>query len=150
YGYIERGNFIYVYTLDELTKIEEQQRHQVWKVLKLNYLNATDAGEFVKPLLSEHGQIKVNGKAPAYNVTENAPGGAEDYAQASTMMVFDYEENLAEIEKVIQQMDTRPAQVLVEATILQTTLNEANGFGVDFSIIGDLDFTDFVNLGGPL
>src|SRR5262249_28090051 len=25
YGYIERGNFIYVYTLDELAKIEEQQ-----------------------------------------------------------------------------------------------------------------------------
>src|SRR5262249_36605626 len=46
--------------------------------------------------------------------------------------------------------DTRPAQVLVEATILQTTLNEANAFGIDFSIIGDLDFSDFVNIGGPL
>src|SRR5262245_18190860 len=58
YGYIERGNFIYVYTLDELVKIEEQQRHQVWKVIHLNYLNSTDAGEFVNPLLSPNGQIK--------------------------------------------------------------------------------------------
>src|SRR5262245_28137020 len=62
YGYVERGNFIYVYTLDELVKIEEQQRHQVWKVIHLNYLNSTDAGEFVNPLLSPNGQIKTNGK----------------------------------------------------------------------------------------
>ncbi|NER83122.1 MAG: hypothetical protein F6K42_26925, partial [Leptolyngbya sp. SIO1D8] len=55
-----------------------------------------------------------------------------------------------EIEKLIAQIDTRPAQVLVEATILQTQLNEANAFGVDFSIIGDLDFTDFTETGGPL
>lgn len=150
YGYIQRGNFIYVYTLDELQKIEEQQRHMVWKVLKLNYLNATDAGEFVKPLLSEHGQIKVNGKTSAYQVSSSAPSGADDFAEGSTMMVFDYEENLAEIEKVVKEMDTRPAQVLVEATILQTTLNEANAFGVDFSVIGDLNFTNFVNIGGPL
>jgi type II secretory pathway component GspD/PulD (secretin) len=150
YGYIERGNFIYVYTLDELKTIEEQQRHQVWKVVKLNYLNATDAAEFVKPLLSEHGQIKTNGKAPAYTIAENAPTGGEEFAHESTMMVFDFEENLSEIEKVVKELDTRPSQVLVEATILQTTLNEANAFGIDFSIIGDLDFSDFVNLGGPL
>src|SRR5678816_2892925 len=90
YGYIERGNFIYVYTLDELKTIEEQQRHQVWKVVKLNYLNATDAAEFVKPLLSEHGQIKTNGKAPAYTIAENAPTGGEEFAHESTMMAVSY------------------------------------------------------------
>src|SRR5213079_2758786 len=36
YGYVEKGNFIYVYTLDELVKIEEAQKHMVWKVIKLN------------------------------------------------------------------------------------------------------------------
>jgi type II secretory pathway component GspD/PulD (secretin) len=150
YGYIERGNFIYVYTLDEIQKIEAELRTRVWKVVKLNYLNSTDAAEFVKPLLSEGGQIKTNGKAPNFQLSENAPSGAEDYAHDSTMMVFDYEENLGEIEKVIKELDTRPAQVLVEATILQTSLNEQNAFGVDFSIIGDMNFTDFVNIGGPL
>src|SRR5437762_339891 len=129
YGYVEKGNFIYVYTLDELVKIEEAQKHMVWKVIKLNYLNATDAGEFVKPLLSQNGQIKVNGKTPAYTISENAPSGADDFAQGATMMVFDFEENLGEIEKVVKEMDTRPAQVLIEAMVLQTTLNESNAFG---------------------
>lgn len=150
YGYIEKGNFIYVYTLEELVKIEEAQRQRVWKVVKLDYLNSIDAAEFVKPLLSEGGQIKTNGKVPQFQIPENAPTGGEDYAFESTMMIFDFEENLAEIEKVCKELDTRPEQVLVEATILQTSLNEANAFGVDFSLITDLDFSDFVNLGGPL
>ncbi len=150
YGYVERGNFIYVYTLEELTTIEQQNRVAVWKVIKLNYLNATDAAEFVKPLLSEKGQIKTNGKAPAFAISETTPSGGEDFAHESTMLVFDYEENLAEIEKVVAQMDTRPAQVLVEATILQTALNEANAFGVDFAVLGDLSFGDFLSVGGPL
>ena len=124
YGYIEKGNFIFVYTLEELLKIEEASRQRVWKVIKLNYLNSTDAAEFVKPLLSEGGQIKTNGKAPNFQITDNAPGGAEDFAHESTMMVFDYEENMSQIEKVVQELDTRPQQVLVEATILQTTLLE--------------------------
>ncbi len=150
YGYIERGNFIFVYTLDELQKIAEQQRQRVWKTVKLNYLNATDAAEFVKPLLSEGGQIKTNGKTPNFSISENAPTGADEFAHGATMLVFDYEENLGEIEKVVKELDTKPAQVLVEATILQTALTEANAFGVDFSLISDLNFSDFVNLGGPL
>src|SRR5207248_3199812 len=84
------------------------------------------------------------------SISENAPSGADDFAQGATMMVFDFEENLGEIEKVVKEMDTRPAQVLIEAMVLQTTLNESNAFAVDFSIIGDLNFADFVNIGGPL
>jgi type IV pilus assembly protein PilQ len=148
YGYVEKGNFIYVYTLEELETLNAQLRVAVWKVVKLNYLNATDAAEFVKPLLSEKGQIKTNGKAPAFNDTMTS--GGEDFAHESTLLVFDFEENLGEIERVLAQMDTRPAQVLVEATILQTALNEANAFGVDFSVLGDLSFGDFLSVGGPL
>jgi len=62
YGYIEQGNFIFVYTLEELKTIEQATKIRVSKVIPLNYLNAIDAAEFVKPLLSEGGQIKTNGR----------------------------------------------------------------------------------------
>lgn len=146
YGYIERGNFIYVYTLDELKTIHQAQRTRIWRVMSLNYLNAIDAAEFVKPLLSEQGQIKTNGRPISFSETGVLTG--EDFANESTMLIFDYEENLGEIEAVLAALDTRPSQVLIEATILQTALTEANAFGVDFSLIGDMDFFDFV--GGPL
>ncbi len=149
YGYIEKDSFIYVYTLEELRAIEAAQRLTVWKTLPLNYLTAVDAAEFVKPLLSDKGQIKTNGKTLAYAVGSSGPTGKDDYAGNAQIVVFDYEENVAEIEKLVKQMDSRPAQILIEATILQTALTEANAFGVDFSLIGDMDFLDFAKP-GPL
>lgn len=150
YGYLERGNFIFVYTLDELAQIEQAQRKPVTKVMKLNYLNANDAAEFVAPLLSEVGQIKTNGDVGAFAIQDKLPQGDEQFAMAATLVVYDYPEHVEEIEKLVSQLDTRPQQVLVEATILQTSLNEANAFGIDFSLIGNVDFTDFIGTGGPL
>lgn len=150
YGYVERGEFIYVYTLDDIQKINQAERRPVAKVIQLDYLNATDAAQFVTPLLTpDIGQIKANGDAGNFQLGDT-PTGGEKFALASTLVVYDYPENIEEIEALIEQLDTRPAQVLVEATILQTQLNEANAFGVDFSLVGDLDLGDFVNLGGPL
>ncbi len=145
YGYIDKGNFIYVYTLEELQQIEKASRVRVSKVVNLNYLNAIDAAEFVKPLLSDGGQIKTNGKAKDFPNVGATPLGNEEFASTSTLVVYDYQNHVDEIEKLVRQLDTRPAQVLVEATILQTQLTEDNAWGVDFSIIGDLDFTDFAS-----
>jgi type II secretory pathway component GspD/PulD (secretin) len=150
YGYVERGEFIYVYTLEDIEKIEDAERRPVAKVVQLNYLNATDAAQFVTPLLTPTiGQIKSNGDAGNFQLGDT-PTGGEKFALASTLVVYDYPENIKEIEDLIKQLDTRPSQVLVEATILQTQLNEANAFGVDFSLVGDLDLGDFLGLGGPL
>jgi type II secretory pathway component GspD/PulD (secretin) len=150
YGYVEQGNFLFVYTLDEIAQIEAANRTPITKVIRLNYLNATDAASFVEPLLSEIGVIKTNGDVDAFAIADDTPVGDESFALSATMVISDYPEHVDEIERLILDLDTRPSQVLVEATILQTQLNEANAFGVDFSIIGDVDFTDFLSIGGPL
>jgi type IV pilus assembly protein PilQ len=150
FGYIQRGNFIYIYTVEELKEIEKQSRQRVTAVVKLNYLTAIDAAEFVKPVLSEGGQIKTNGKTSTFQIPDTGPTGADEFASEAMLVIYDYEENVEEIKKLVTSLDTRPAQVLVEATILQTALTEANAFGVDFSLIGDLNFNDFVLPGGPL
>ncbi len=151
FGYTENGNFIYVYTKEELAEIQKAQRKRISKVIKLNYLNAEDAKEFVTPLISkEGGEIRINTKPATFSIPEKTPTGKNEFALSDTVVVIDYEENVKAVEELIKQIDTRPAQVLVEATILQTALNEANAFGVDFSVIGDLNFGDFINIGGPL
>ncbi|MBM4107727.1 MAG: hypothetical protein FJ255_02770 [Phycisphaerae bacterium] len=149
YGYEERGNFIFVRTLEELEAIEKAARQRVSKVITLNYLNAVDAAEFVKEMLSAEGSIKTNGKTASFP-NPGAPIGADEFAAVSTMVVADYPENVAEVEKLLGELDTRPSQVLVEATILQADVGEENAFGVDFALIGDLNFNDFVGWGGPL
>ena len=153
FTFVDEGKTIKVYTLEEYRRIEEELRRaqpKFAKVLKLNYLNATDAQTFVDPLKSEDGQIMTSAEAEAFSLPADIPTGAEDYALSATLVVFDYAENIAAIEDLLARLDTRPAQVLVESTILQTSLTEENAFGVDFSIIDDLEFTDFINLGGPL
>lgn len=150
YGYIEKGNFIYVHTLEEIAQIEAAERKIVSKIIRLNYLNANDAAEFVTPLLSEAGQIKTNGDPGEFSLPEDNPTGNEQYALSAMLIVFDYEDHIAEVEELLKQIDTKPAQVLVEATILQTSLNEANAFGVDFSVLHDVNFLDFLGGGGPL
>lgn len=147
FGYIEQGNFIYVYTLSELEQIQKQLKQRVAKVVRLNYLNAEDARSFIEPMLSAEGQIKTSVGADNFSIPENAPVGKDDYALGATLVLIDYEENIEAMQALLDQLDTRPSQVLVEATIMQTALNEANAFGVDFSIIGNLNFTDFT---GPL
>ena len=150
YGYIEKGNFIYVYTAEELAEFEALSRQPMTRIIDLDYLNATDAAEFAKMLLSESGSITANAATEAFTITDGVPNGADNYASSATIVVHDYEENVEEIQALIDELDTKPAQILIEATILQTTLNEANAFGVDFALIQNLDFTDFVGTGGPL
>ena len=150
YGYIEKGNFIYVYTAEELAEFEALSRQPVTRIIDLDYLNATDAAEFAKMLLSESGSITANAATEAFTITDGVPNGADNYANTATIVIHDYEENVEEIQALIDELDTKPAQILIEATILQTTLNEANAFGVDFALIQNLDFTDFVGTGGPL
>lgn len=150
YGWIEQGNFIYVYPAEVIAEMQAAERKLARKVIRLNYLKATDAALFIEPLLSEAGTITVSGDVTEFAVRDANPQGAEDYALAATLVIFDYPEHIQEIEALVQELDQRPAQILVEATILQTQLTEANAFGVDFSIITDMDFVDFFNFGGPL
>ncbi|MDQ7014430.1 MAG: hypothetical protein Q9O74_11125 [Planctomycetota bacterium] len=144
YGYIEKGNFIYVYPAGVLEQIEQASRQIEGRAFNLNFISAVDAADFVTPLLSESGEIKTNGKTSAW-ADPTSPTGSDDFASLSTLIVYDFPENIESIERMLASLDTRPAQILVEATIVQTSINEANAFGVDFSIIADFDYADFVD-----
>jgi len=148
FGYIEEGNFIYVYTAEEIQRLIESSRQRTTAVIPLDYISSADAAEFAQALLSENGQIKAPGKTAPFQIPDSAPVGADDLATEAFIVVVDFEENVESIRDLLVQIDTKPSQVLVEATILQAALTENNAFGVDFSIIGSLNFSDF--LGGPL
>lgn len=150
YGYREKGNFIYVYTFEELKAIEDAERKMVHRVFHLNYLNSADASVFLQPFLSEKGSIAINGETEPGFQPDITDGGADSFAFSATLVVTDYEENVKEIEGVLQELDTRPRQVMVDATVLQTVLTEDNAWGVDFSLLGDLDFSDLTAPGTPV
>ncbi len=146
YGYEEKGNFIYVYTAQELEERQNAMRKTITKVVRLNYISAADASEFLQPLLSSNGNITATGETDPGFLPSDADGGENSFAHSDTLLVKDYEENVEEIMSILKQLDVRPKQVLVEATILQATLTEANAFGIDFAVFANFDgLADFVN-----
>ncbi|MHC4653252.1 MAG: type II secretion system protein GspD, partial [Planctomycetota bacterium] len=117
YGYTEKGNFIYIYTQEELAEVEAASRRTESRIFQLEYLSA---------------------------------GGADSYAYEAKLVVNDYTENLDAIATLLEELDTPPQQVLIEASILQTTLDEANSYGVDFAVIADMDFLDLTDPLSPV
>ncbi len=142
YGYIEEGNFIYIYTQAELGEIERSMRQTESRIFELEYLSASDAREFVEPLLSDDGALSQRGDVQQGFKADINDGGADEYAFSAKIVVNDYPDNLDAIASLLRDLDTPPQQVLVEATVLRTRLFEDNAFGIDFSILGSVDFTD--------
>jgi len=145
FGYEERGSFIYVDTVDAMKAKQEAQREMAVEVIRLNWINAADAATFVSPLLSSAGTIAVSAATEEGFQPSLTAGGEDSFAAPPTLVVKDYEENIAEIKRVLGELDRQPKQVLIEATVLQANLTEDNALGVDFSIFADLSQFDFTN-----
>ena len=92
-------------------KIQESLKKRVAKVVYLNYINAEDAKNLVEPLRSERGEIRVPKKTDAFIIPETAPTGKDDYALATSIVVIDYEDNVAAIEKLCQHKHFYTAKV---------------------------------------
>jgi type IV pilus assembly protein PilQ len=143
--WVEQENFIYVYTREEFAEVQARQRKTKSMTFELDYLSAADAQEFITPLLSSDGQASSRGDVSAGFEASASSGGADEYAYAARLVINDYEENITAIEQLLADLDIPPRQVLVESTIMQSALDESNAFGVDFSLIGSLDFNDLTN-----
>lgn len=141
----EVGNFIYVYTLADWEAMQQARRKKESRRFTLEYISAKDANDFVQPLISEVGKVSFIGQ-PEKGIQPNVSAAGEDsWAFQAMLVVNDYPENLQAIADFLTEIDTPPTQVSVESTIVSTRVNEDNAFGVDFSVIGDLDFSDLTN-----
>jgi len=145
YGYIEQGNFIYVYTLEEIAELEKAARTTESRRFTLEYLSAGDAAEFVEPLLSDRGKMSHVGSVEKGFKPDQTAAGEDSWAYGAMLVVNDYPENLDAIGDLIEDLDTPPQQVVVESTVVSTVVNEDNAFGVDFSVVGNSDFVDYLN-----
>ncbi len=139
YKYDQEGNFIKVYTAEEYKKIKEDPDRLIYKVFTLYYISAAEAMELIKPVLSGAGSIQ--GSSPPEKAVSTGEsisagiGGGDTMALNDHIVIEDYPENIAEVEKLLKQLDVRPKQVLIEATILSATLTEGMQLGVDLNFL---------------
>jgi type IV pilus assembly protein PilQ len=138
-GYRKVGNFIYVYSEDELAQMAAALGKPITRVFPLNYVSAKDAKSYVSPIVGEAGTITAS-MAPSTGLTSQATDGGGDASAAQDIIVVTAStEILAQVERLLKKIDVRPRQVLIEATILRAELSDENALGIDFSIVGGVD-----------
>lgn len=172
-GFIERDGVLFVYPQAEIDRLSLADRGVISKVIRLNYITAEDAAEFAQDALSPNGRVKATSDGGAREGSSGGSSGGdsgggsdggssggssggivassdgvyspdtERFSLSNAIVVTDYPENVAAVEAMIAEIEEQPIQVLLEATIVQTKLTEANAFGVDFALLNDIQFTDF-------
>lgn len=151
FAYREKGNFIYVYTAKEIQELEKANRVTTTEVFRLFYTPAANAVTMVKPVLSDAAQVSFNTQAASGIATGTDDTGGNAHATEDVMVVTDYPENLERVRKILKEVDRRPQQILIEATILRAALSEDNALGVDFNVLAGVDLTNLVtNAGGQI
>lgn len=139
-GYRTVGNFIYVHTNAELAQLNAAAgKLPTTKVFRLNYIAAVDAKSYIDPIVGKEGSVIVSPASATGLGSEAEAGGGQSNANSDFIVVTAKVEVLREVERVLKEIDVRPRQVLVEATILRAELRGDNALGIDFSLVGGVD-----------
>jgi len=133
----ERDRFIYVYTLEEFAALRAEKKEEpfVSKLIRLNYVTVKDIQPLIQPLLSTQGKIAVTPDAKSGLDTSAKEAGGNSLSGPDALMIYDLASNVERIEKLVREIDVRPKQVLIEATILRAELHEENALGIDFAMV---------------
>ncbi len=151
FKYEQQGNFIKVYSEEEYKKIREAPERMMTKVFTLYYISSAEVLKLLAPTLSGAGSIQ--GSSPPEKIMPTGEsisagsGGGDAMALNDTIVVLDYPENIAKVEKLLTELDVRPKQVLVEATILSATLSEQTAFGIDWNSLNGVTIDTILNVG---
>jgi type IV pilus assembly protein PilQ len=149
FAYLPLDKTVFVGTEDE---IRAMRPPPMTRVFKLRFLRPAEAAKALKAVLApdatviEGGTETGGGQAGGGGGSGSSGGSgtnlAADMGPATVdyLIVTDYPDRLHAAEKLLAELDQRPKQVLIEATVLRATLNESNQFGVDFTVLGGVDF----------
>ncbi|MCD4781479.1 MAG: type IV pilus secretin PilQ [Candidatus Omnitrophica bacterium] len=119
YAYEKKGNIILVTTVDQLKKSREdavllaEQEPLVTETFSLNFGKAAEIVESVEQMKSDRGSVNID-------------------ERTNMMIVTDVPSNIDLMANVIKQLDQTTPQVLIEAKIVETTLNDSDKLGIDW------------------
>lgn len=129
-GYTIEGNVIRIAPLRKIAQEEEERakaaRQQVLsaplvtKIKPLSYAKATEVDRIVKKLLTEKGSSIVD-------------------SRTNTIIITDIDTNIDAIVNLIDTLDSRTTQVMIEARIVETNKNFSQAFGIQWGFRGIVD-----------
>lgn len=122
FGYEQRGNIIKVMSIENLKKYREDkvalegQEPLITKTFVLSFAKASDIVESLGKMKTERGSVNFD-------------------QRTNTIIVRDVQANLDLIAEVVKSLDSVTPQVLIEAKIIETTLNNDEKMGVEWNLV---------------
>jgi type IV pilus assembly protein PilQ len=110
FAYEREGDIIRVVTVTNL-----KQEELSTQVFNLNYGNSKDVVESIKDSVSERGKLMFNERTNAIIVT-------------------DIPTNIYKIGQIIERLDDKTPQVLIEARVIETVLDDDERLGIDWNV----------------
>ncbi|OGX30861.1 MAG: hypothetical protein A3D27_00460 [Omnitrophica WOR_2 bacterium RIFCSPHIGHO2_02_FULL_46_37] len=146
YGYEQRENIVTVAPIEKLTnqkKLEvelTQVQPTITEVFSLKYIDAADARKAIEPQISGRGKITIlesTGQAgwefgagddvgKRQRITEGR------ISRSKTLIVTDIPPVLDKLRKMIQIIDVKPLQVLIETRIMEANIDRLRDIGLDW------------------
>jgi type IV pilus assembly protein PilQ len=110
FAYEREGDIIRVVTVSQL-----KQEELASQTYNLNYSKCKDVTESIKNIVSEKGKITYD-------------------ERTNTVIATDIPTNLYKISQVIARLDKKTQQVLIEARIIETVLDDTEKLGIDWNV----------------
>lgn len=110
FAYERDGDIIRVVTLDRL-----KQEEVITQAMILNYGKAKDVVDAIKNIVGERGKVMYD-------------------ERTNMVIVTDIPTNIYKIGQIINRLDRKTQQVLIEARIIETTLNKDEKLGIDWNV----------------
>ena len=131
YAWTRQNNIVFVSKIAADKKNAAATQGRAVQVFSLNYVSATDIDKVVKGLLSPVGQSFIHQTMPA-----------DTRRTQEQLVVEDLPDYLNRIGNYLYQVDVPPRQVLVEAHVLQVTLQDNCKHGVNLQHLARIAKSD--------
>jgi type IV pilus secretin PilQ/predicted competence protein len=133
-------DLIYVYSADEYKRMKEMDQQVITRVYRLRYMRGADFQEICTPFLSPTlGKISITPASGIGIESNTASVGGDSMSGGDAVIVQDYESILKTIDGIVAELDVQPTQVLIEAVIIEVTLDDSEEHGVNFAVLGSGD-----------
>ncbi len=151
-GFLARqeGSFLYVAAPEDFEEMEKTLDQLATRVYRPNYVTAAELNTLITPLLTEKtGFASVSTASEVGVAADESNVGGNGYAGDEVLLIRDYSAVLAQVDQVIAEVDVKPMQVIIEATILSVKLDDETKMGVSFEFLRNNPNVRF-GIGTPL
>jgi type IV pilus assembly protein PilQ len=116
FTYHQQDNIIFVTRVSEPSDRAPRSVPPTMQTFRLNYANIPETAEMVQNLLSPSGKMVI-GK------------------ESKTLLVTDTSETVERVAQLLKLLDDKPRQVLIEAKILEVTLDRSSTLGINWEVL---------------